>query len=125
MGTTMPTDRGYAVISRNDGTMTVKIATGIENGQPVVIYASHVRARPSASSQRSAGSVPPHINTRRRWWRCSLAVMPSLYEYRVRWRAEGCRRSVPLKGAETVRLDLHELARQAAPAGGIYSPHSA
>jgi hypothetical protein len=41
----MPTDRGYAVISSNDdGTQTVKIATGIENGQPVGIYAQHVRA---------------------------------------------------------------------------------
>jgi hypothetical protein len=34
MGKTMATDRGYAVISRNDGTMTVKIDTGIKNGQP-------------------------------------------------------------------------------------------
>jgi len=35
MGKTMATDRGYAVISRNDdGIMTVKIATGIKNGQP-------------------------------------------------------------------------------------------
>lgn len=41
----MPTDRGYAVISGNDdGTVTVKIATGIEKGQPVGIYAQHVRA---------------------------------------------------------------------------------
>lgn len=41
----MPTDRGYAVISSNDdGTVTVKIATGIEKGQPVGIYAQHVRA---------------------------------------------------------------------------------
>ena len=41
----MPTDRGYAVMSSNDdGTMTVKIATGIENGQPVGIYAQHVGA---------------------------------------------------------------------------------
>jgi hypothetical protein len=41
----MPTDRSYAVIPSNgDGTMTVKIATGIENGQPAGIYAQHVRA---------------------------------------------------------------------------------
>lgn len=41
----MPTDRGYAVVSSNDdGTVTVKIATGIEKGQPVGIYAQHVRA---------------------------------------------------------------------------------
>ena len=45
MGKTMATDRGYAVISRNDdGTMTVKIATGMENCHPVGIYAQHVRA---------------------------------------------------------------------------------
>lgn len=41
----MPTDRGYAVVSSNDdGTLTVQIATGIEKGQPVGIYARHVRA---------------------------------------------------------------------------------
>ncbi len=41
----MPTDRGYAVMSRNDdGTVTVKIATGIENGRPVGVYAQHVAA---------------------------------------------------------------------------------
>lgn len=41
----MPTDRGYAVVSSNDdGTLTVKIATGIEKGRPVGIYAQHVRA---------------------------------------------------------------------------------
>lgn len=41
----MPTDRGYAVLSSNDdGTVTVRIATGIENGEPVGIYAQHVRA---------------------------------------------------------------------------------
>ena len=41
----MPTDRGYAVLSRNDdGTMTVKIATGIEKGKLVGVYAQHVQA---------------------------------------------------------------------------------
>lgn len=39
----MPTDRGYAVIIRNqDGTFTVMVATGIENKQPVGVYAKHV-----------------------------------------------------------------------------------
>lgn len=41
----MPTDRGYAVISSNeDGTVTVKVCTAIEKGQPVGVYAQHVRA---------------------------------------------------------------------------------
>lgn len=45
MDLAMPTDRGYAVVSSNDdGTVTVQIATGIENGRPVGIYARHVRA---------------------------------------------------------------------------------
>jgi len=40
-----PTDRGYAVISRNDdGTVDVSISTGIKNGKPVGVYARHVRA---------------------------------------------------------------------------------
>jgi exoribonuclease II len=39
----MPTDRGYAVIIRNqDGTSTVMVATGIENKQPVGVFAKHV-----------------------------------------------------------------------------------
>lgn len=42
---TTPTDRGYAVIATNaDGTMTVQIATGIERGRPVGVYAKHVHA---------------------------------------------------------------------------------
>jgi hypothetical protein len=45
MKSPMPTDRGYAVMSSNDdGTVTIQIATGIEMGQPVGIYAQHVRA---------------------------------------------------------------------------------
>lgn len=39
----MPTDRGYAVIIRNqDGTFTVMVATGIEKKLPVGVYAKHV-----------------------------------------------------------------------------------
>lgn len=38
------TDRGYAVIVPNeDGSVTVKVATGIEHGRPVGVYAEHVR----------------------------------------------------------------------------------
>jgi hypothetical protein len=38
------TDRGYAVIVTNeDGSVTVKVATGIEHGRPVGVYAKHVR----------------------------------------------------------------------------------
>jgi len=41
----LPTDRGYAAIAANeDGTMTVQIFTGFENGRPVGVYAKHVRA---------------------------------------------------------------------------------
>jgi len=41
----MPTDRGYAVIIRNqDGTTTVMVCTGIENKQPVGVFAKHVAA---------------------------------------------------------------------------------
>lgn len=41
----MPTDRGYAVIATNeDGTVTVQVATGIEKGRPVGVYAKHVNA---------------------------------------------------------------------------------
>jgi hypothetical protein len=40
-----PTDRGYAVISNNeDGTVHVRVCTAIEHGQPVGVYAQHVRA---------------------------------------------------------------------------------
>lgn len=39
----MPTDRSYAVISRNaDGTATVQIATAIEKGQPKRTNATYV-----------------------------------------------------------------------------------
>ena len=39
------TDRGYAVIVNNeDGSVTVRVATGIEHGRPVGVYAEHVRA---------------------------------------------------------------------------------
>jgi hypothetical protein len=41
----IPTDRGYVVLRKNDdGTTTVMIATAIENGEPVNVFASHVRA---------------------------------------------------------------------------------
>ena len=41
----MPTDRGYAVIfSSDDGTVTVKVCAAIEGGQPVGVYAQHVKA---------------------------------------------------------------------------------
>ena len=41
----IPTDRGYVVLRKNDdGTTTVMIATEIENGEPVNVFASHVRA---------------------------------------------------------------------------------
>jgi hypothetical protein len=89
MDKTIPTDRGYAVISSNDdGTMTVKIATCIENDQPVGICAQHARAPAVRVDPAVRWPVPPHTNTRRRWRRCSLAGVPSLYEYRVRWRVE-------------------------------------
>lgn len=41
----MPIDRGYAVISRDtEGTVTVQIATAIENSQPVGVFAKYVGA---------------------------------------------------------------------------------
>lgn len=41
----MPTDRGYAVIATHaDGTVTVQVATGIDKGRPVGVYARHVHA---------------------------------------------------------------------------------
>ena len=41
----MPTDRGYAVISRNDdGTVNVRIGTAIEHGRPRGVYAEYARA---------------------------------------------------------------------------------
>ena len=40
----MPTDRGYAVVSDNDdGTTTVMVCTGIEDGEPINVFAMHVR----------------------------------------------------------------------------------
>jgi hypothetical protein len=42
----MPTDRGYAVISRNaDGTSTVKVGTAIVHGQPKGVYAKYANVR--------------------------------------------------------------------------------
>jgi hypothetical protein len=41
----MPTDRGYAVISRNDdGTVNVRVSTAVERGQPRGVYAEYARA---------------------------------------------------------------------------------
>lgn len=41
----IPTDRGYAVIISNpDATTTVLVCAAVEHGQPVDVYAKHVRA---------------------------------------------------------------------------------
>jgi len=41
----LPTDRGFAVIGTNeDGTWTIQICTGFEQGRPAGVYARHVRA---------------------------------------------------------------------------------
>ena len=40
----IPTDRGHAVEQHNeDGTVTVMVATEIDNGEPVNVFAMHVK----------------------------------------------------------------------------------
>jgi hypothetical protein len=41
----LPTDRGYVLVTKeDDGTQTIMVCAGITNGEPVDVYAMHVRS---------------------------------------------------------------------------------